>query len=213
MLRLKQAGIIPQKHILDNEVSNVMKTVIRDEYEIKLELVPPGCHCCNAAEVAIWNFKAHFFSVLVGTATSFPPTLWDLLLPQAEVTVNLLRKSNAAPNVSAYAHLSGPFEYNKMPLSPMGCEAQVHDKIDKRVTWAYHSVDGWYLATSPEHYRTHLCHVKTTNSEKFTNTAQFSHQKITKPTITHADKVISTIADCKKDIKNMVSNDGADELQ
>ena len=29
MLRLKQAGIIPQKHILENEVSDAMKTIIR----------------------------------------------------------------------------------------------------------------------------------------------------------------------------------------
>ena len=76
MLRLKQVGITPQKHILDNEVSNAMKTVIRDEYKIKLELVPPGCHRRNAAEVAIRIFKAHFLSVLAGTATSFPLTLW-----------------------------------------------------------------------------------------------------------------------------------------
>ena len=85
--------------------------------------------------------------------------------------------------------------------------------MDKRSTWAYHSVDGWYLATSPEHYRTHLCHIKTTNSERFTNTAQFSHQKITKPTITHADKIMAAIADCNKAIKNMGSNFGADEMQ
>ena len=31
MLRLKHAGIIPQNHILDNEVSTAMKTIIRDE--------------------------------------------------------------------------------------------------------------------------------------------------------------------------------------
>ena len=31
MLRLKQVGIIPQKHILDNEVSNAMKTIIHDK--------------------------------------------------------------------------------------------------------------------------------------------------------------------------------------
>ena len=68
-----------------------MKTVIRDEYKMKLELVPPGCHRRNAAEVAIRNFKAHFLSVWAGTSTSFPPNLWDRLLPQAEVTVNLLR--------------------------------------------------------------------------------------------------------------------------
>ena len=122
MLRLKQANIIPQKHILDNEVSNAIKNIIRDEYKMKLELVPPGCHRRNAADVAIRNFKAHLISVLAGTATSFPPALWDRLLLQAEVTVNLLRQSNATPNVSAYAHLSGPFHYNKMPLAPMGRE-------------------------------------------------------------------------------------------
>ena len=213
MLRLKQVGIITQKHILDNEVFKATKTVIRDEYKMKLELVPPGCHCCNAAEVAIINFKSHLLSVLLGTATRFPPTLWDRLLPQAEVTVNLLRQSNAAPNVSAYDHLSGTLDYNKMPLAPMGCDAQVHEKADKRGIWAYHSVDGWYLDTTPEHYCTHLCHVKTTNSERFTNTAQFSHQKITKPTITHAKTIMAAIADCNKPIKNMGRNDGADELQ
>ena len=164
MLQLKQADIVPQKHILYNEVSTAIKTIICDEYKMKLELGPSGCHFRNAADVAIRNFKAHFLSVLTGTAEGLPPSLWNRLLPQAEVTINLLRKSNAAPNVSAYAHLSGPFDYNKMPLAPMRCEVQVHEKTDKRGMWAYHSVDGWYLVTSPEHYLTHLCHIKTTNS-------------------------------------------------
>ena len=74
MLRLKRAVVIPQKHILDNEVSNAMKTNIRDEYKMKLELLPQGCHRRNAAEVAIRKFKAHFLSVLAGTETSFLPT-------------------------------------------------------------------------------------------------------------------------------------------
>ena len=41
---LKQAGITPQKHVLDNEVSENMNNHIRDHYKIKLEFVPPGCH-------------------------------------------------------------------------------------------------------------------------------------------------------------------------
>ena len=163
--------------------------------------------------MAIRNFKAHLLRDLAGTATSFPPNLWDPLLPQAEVNINLLQQSNTTPNVSVYAHLSGPFDYNKMPLAPMVCEAQVHDKPDKCGTWAYHLVDGWYLATSPGHYRTHICHIKTTNSERFTDTAQFSHQKIQKPAITLADKIMAAIADFNKAIRNMVSNDGADELK
>ena len=126
MLCLKRADIVPQKHILDNEVSTAMKTIIHDEYKMNMELVPLGCYRCNAAEVAIRNFKAHFLSVLAGTAEGFPSSLWDLLLSQTDVTVNLLRQSNAAPNVSSYSHLSRPFDYKKMPLAPMGCEFQVH---------------------------------------------------------------------------------------
>jgi hypothetical protein len=213
MTRLQHAGIVPKKHILDNEVSEAMKTIIKDDSKMAMELVPPGCHRRNAAEVAIRNFKAHFLSVLAGTADDFPPSLWDRLLPQTEITLNLLRQSNATPTVSAYVHLCGPFDYNKMPLAPMGCAVQVHEKTDKRGTWAYHSVDGWYLSTSPEHYRTHRCHIKATKSERVSDTINFSHKHITKPSITHADKVMNAIAECAKAIKDITSPNGAEEMR
>ena len=75
--------------------------------------------------------------------------------------------------------MSGPFDYKKMPLAPMGMSVQVHEKTDKRGTWAYNTVDGWYLATSPKHYRTHRCHIKTTRNEQLTDTVHFSHRKHT----------------------------------
>jgi hypothetical protein len=131
LLQLPQAGIVPQKHIMDNEISETMKNHIGDKCKLTSELVPPGCHRRNAAEVAIRNFKSHFLSVLAGVTNNFPLSLWDRLLPQTEITLNLLRQSNALPNISAYPHLSGPFNYNKMPLAPMGCEVQVHKKVDK----------------------------------------------------------------------------------
>jgi len=68
MIRLLHAKIVPKKHILDNKVSEAMKTIIKDEYKMAMELVPPGCHRRNAAEVAIRNFKAYFLSVLAGAA-------------------------------------------------------------------------------------------------------------------------------------------------
>ena len=203
MLRLKLARFVTKKHVLDNELSEAMKDVIRNEYQMEMKLVPPGCHRRNAAEVAIRNFKTHFLSVLAGTAVDFPKSLWDRLLPQTEITVNLLRQSNATPTVSAYAHLSGPFDYNKMSLAPMGCAIQIHKKTDKRGTWAYHSLDGWYIATSPEHYRTHTCHVKSTRSERLTDTVQFQHKNITNPTVSHADKIMKAIADCAQTIKSL----------
>ena len=195
MLRLSRAGIKPKKHVLDNEVSENMKNHIRDTYKLQMELVPPGCHRRNAAEVAIRNFKAHFLSVLAGAADDFPLSLWDRLLPQTEITLNLIRQSNAIPTVSAYAHLSGPFDYNKMPLAPMGCDVQIHEKTDNRGTWAYHSIDGWYIRTSDEHYRTHACVTKTTKTERLTDTIQFNHKRITNPTITHADKMMKALSD------------------
>ena len=89
-----------------------------------------------------------------------------------------------------------------MPLAPLRCRVQVHEKTDQRGTWAFHSVDGWYLATSPEHYRTHRCHIKGTNSDRFSDTVQFFHKHITNPTLTHGDKVMHALADCAKALKD-----------
>ena len=50
---------------------------------------------------------------------SFPIRLWDKLLPQVILTLNLLQQSNVAPTVSAYAYIDGPFDYNATPLAPM----------------------------------------------------------------------------------------------
>jgi hypothetical protein len=88
----------------------------------------------------------------------------------------------------------------------MGCEAQVHEKTDKRGTCACHSVDGWYLFTSPEHYCTHNFHIKHTKSEQLSDTVQFQHKRITNPTITHANKVMHALADCVKALQGMISS-------
>ena len=106
--QLQTAKINPRKHVLDNKISKNMKQHIKEKYKFELEMVPPGCHRCIPAEVAIRNFKAHFLSVLAGMADSFPLHLWDRLLPQTKITLNLQRQSNATPTVSAYAHLLDP---------------------------------------------------------------------------------------------------------
>ena len=103
MLQLNQESIERRKHILDNQVLGSTKKIICDEYQMKMELVPPGCHVTNASEVVIRNFKPHFLSALAGTANGFSTLMWDLLIEQIDITVNLVRQSNAAPNVSAYS--------------------------------------------------------------------------------------------------------------
>ena len=40
------------------------------------------------------NFKVHFLSILAGAADNFPMQLWDRLLQQAKIKVNLVCQSN-----------------------------------------------------------------------------------------------------------------------
>jgi hypothetical protein len=53
-----------------------------------------------------------------------PINQWDELLSQTILTLNLLRQSNVAPNISAWAYHHGSFDYNRMPIAPMGCAVQ-----------------------------------------------------------------------------------------
>ena len=114
--KLRRAGFITKKHILDNECSAELKEAIREI--CALQLVPPGNHRANLAEVAIKAFKQHFLSVLDGCAPDFPWSYWDKILSQALLQLNLLRKSNATPTISAHAHLCGHHDYNAMLLLP-----------------------------------------------------------------------------------------------
>ncbi|KAL7474744.1 hypothetical protein ACHAW6_000701 [Cyclotella cf. meneghiniana] len=138
-----------------------------------MELVPLGNHCC-AAKAAIRNFKVHFLSVLAGTAKSFPMYLWDRLLPQTEITLNLIG------------------------------------------AWDDHSGNGWYLYTSPEQYQAHNCHIKATKIERLTDTIQFKHKNITNPTVSHHDKIMHALANCKASLEGLMNgaaNQQLDELQ
>ena len=115
--------------------------------------------------------------------------------------------------VLAYAHLSTPFDYNKIPLAPIKYGAQVHEKTDKRGTSAYHSVDRWYMSRSPEYYRMHVCHMKTTKSKQLTDTLQLSHGNITNPTITHVDKRMNAISVCAVTLKGVAGGKTPKRLQ
>ena len=170
-----------------------MKELIRET--CKLELMSPYCHQRNIAEVAIKNFKAHFISILAGVDADFPIYLWDKLLPQAELTLNLLRQSNTNPAVSAHAHLFGPFDFNKYPLAPIGCAVQVHIPRDRRRTWGLRAQRGWYIGYAPDHYRLHTFVDNITKAECVSGAVEFKHKRITNPQLSHDDKIMRAYQD------------------
>ena len=60
MQRLADRGHHVDVQILDNEVSTNLKRTIVEYWCANYQVVPPNVHIRNAAERAIYTFKAHF---------------------------------------------------------------------------------------------------------------------------------------------------------
>ncbi len=90
------AGLRPKLQHLDNEALQALKEFLVAE-DVDYQLVLPHIHHCNAAKCTICTFKNHFIAGLCSTDKNFPLNLWDKLLPQAELTLNLLRGSCLNP--------------------------------------------------------------------------------------------------------------------
>jgi hypothetical protein len=83
-------GFKPKLQTLNNEASTALNNFFT-AHNIDYQLVTPHCHRHNSAKRAIRTFKEIFLAGLSSVDPSFPMHLWDRLLPQAEITLNLLR--------------------------------------------------------------------------------------------------------------------------
>jgi hypothetical protein len=137
-------GLKPNLHRLENEASLALSKYLIKQ-GIDYQLAPPQIHQRNNAERAIQTFKNHFISGLCLVDPNFPLKLWDKLLSQATITLNLSRKSRINPCMSAYAQLNDHFNFKKIPLAPPVTRVIAHEKPDKRASWYPHGVDGYFL--------------------------------------------------------------------
>jgi hypothetical protein len=128
---LTSKGLKPKLQTLDNETSSALKNFFTT-HDVEYQLVPPHCHRHNAAERAIHTFKEHFVAGLASVDPDFLSHLWYRLLPQAEVTLNILRNSRQPSQLSAAAHYHGLIDYNKTAFAPPGCKIIAHEKPAKR---------------------------------------------------------------------------------
>ena len=149
---LTRRGFKPRLQRLDNEEYKLLQDEM-DKNKIQWQLVPPGNHRRNAAERHIRTFKNNFISILAGTDPDFPLHLWDKLIPQACITINLLCNSHRNPQLSSEAHLNGNFGYNTTSLAPPGTKVVSFEPPDKRNSWATHGTLGWYIVPALHHCR------------------------------------------------------------
>ena len=91
-----------------------------------------------------------------------------------------------------------------MPLAPLECAMKIYEKPSKRQTWAVHSVNGWYLGTSPGHYRCYDVWVKGTGAFRSTDTVFLKHKHTTKPTVTPADAIVNAAKELTSALKGNI---------
>ena len=122
--RITAAGITPILLRLDNEISSDLIAAINSK-NFKYQLNKAYDHRHNLAERAIQTFKAQFISILNGFDAHFPPHCWCRLFPQSEQRLNLLRRSQINPKLSAYNQIYGLFDFNSTPLAPLGTKVSI----------------------------------------------------------------------------------------
>ena len=196
-----ERGLRPLLQKLDNEASDALQQFMTAE-GVDYQLVPPHIHRRNAAERAIRTFKNHFVAILSSTDLQFPLNLWDKMLPQALLTLNLLRGSRINPNLSAWAQVHGAFDYNRTPLAPFGTRVLVHEKPSVRATWAPHAVEGWYLGPAMNHYRCYRVWITETSAERVSETVVWLPSKVKMPTASSADAATAAARDLIQALRN-----------
>ena len=179
--------------ILDKEVSTEFKKTIVDDWDANYQLVPSNVHRRNIAERAIKTFKAHFISVLAGVYPTFPTFVWDNLLVQTELTINLLWQATLNPITSAWEYFNVAFYFMATPLGPICCKLIIDTTKNKRKSWDHRGREGFSVGPVLEHY----CCIQAIDSKKnaliVTDTVEYLQAYLTHPQVTAEYRLKHTI--------------------
>ena len=104
-------------------------------------------HIINAAERAIRTWNHNFVSGISGTDKVLSMYLWEKLLEQAEITLNMLRPDISNPNISANKTIKG-----KLDFGTARHHGHSSCKPNIRRTWGHNGVQGCYTGPSVEPY-------------------------------------------------------------
>ena len=146
---------------------------------IKYQLVPPRNHISNNVERAMQTLKTHFIAGLLIVDKYFYLHLWDRLLQQAKIILNLTRQSITLPHLPAYTHIFGEFYFNRTLLSPPGTLVFINNIPNNCTSWAPHGEVGWYIGPAIEHYRWHKTYIPKIIAERISDTVEFPQNNST----------------------------------
>ena len=80
---------------------------------------------------------------------------------------------------------------------------KIHEKSHKRLTYAPHSVDVWYLGPAVHHYRCYTCNNIDTGGETIPDTIAFFPAFMKIPNYSTRDMAIHSAADLAKSLQTL----------
>ena len=182
-------GFKPKMHKLDNETSKEVEVFITSQ-RAQYQYTPPDIHRTNPAERAIQTYKACAKSTFASLPKTFPIAYWCRLIPQIDLSVNIVRPCRQNPFLSAWTALEGEFHFDATPLAPPGTEMLLHERSSRRASWAYNAKKAWYIGPCLHHYRNVRAIMKDTGAERIGDTFRFHHHVIAVPEITPAERIV-----------------------
>ena len=162
---IQQHGASPTLHILDNECSSTNQKAFR-KYNVNFQIVPLYTHRRNFAKRVIRTFNNHICAGLASCDPSLLSQEWGCLIPQAVLTLNLIRSPRTNTSLYFHAAINSNFDFNATPLAPPGTKVLVHEAASNRPSFSTNAVNGYYIGPSLNHYCCYHCYIPNTASTR-----------------------------------------------
>ena len=204
-------GFKHQLHKMDNETSKDVEEFIASQQTIQ-QYTPPDMHRTNTAERSLQNYKSFIKSTIALLPPMFPIALWCKLLPQIDLSINIVRNCRQNPLLSAWAAIEGKYHFESTPIAPAGSEMLMHENPGSRRTFGYNTKKAWYIAPCLRHYRTFKGIMASTGAERIYDTVKFKHHAIAIPQLTPADRILEATQQLDNAIQQQPKRSPIDEL-
>ena len=132
--------------------------------------------------------------------------VWHKLLPQAEMTLNMLCGSRLHPRLSAHAQMHILFDFNRTPFASSGICVLVHIKPSEQTTWSPHATDGWYTGPAWESNRCYKVWMWDTRAVRICDTLVWFPTNVRMPLASSNDLIIAGIQDIVHALQNPSAN-------
>jgi hypothetical protein len=205
-------GHSPQYQRCDNETSKGLEDLLRTR-GLTVQYVAPSDHRGNRAERAIRDVKNTLIAMLGSADPQCPADLWDEMIFQASLSLNLTRPCSTRPELSAYEAIHGKtFDFVAHPIAPFGTQVLIHESPDKRASWASHGVSGFYLGPAMDHRRCFRVYAVQTQAVRISRTLAWFSETYTVPGSSVSELLYAGISDMTAALRS-INTDGQQEKQ